>query len=98
MQPVIKLIMDARKTAPAAMSFTSFIAGWTDLLTTFESFSIEVLIISRLRTSAEQNKIESHSSVCIFNTIPNRKVINAINNSILKFFSELKQYLNPSNA
>jgi hypothetical protein len=68
------------------------------VLTTFESFSIAVLIISRLRTSAQQNRMASHSLAPIFKTIANTKPIDATINSILKFFSDLKQYFIPCHA
>ena len=89
---VIKLIIDTRRTAPGAISLTSFITGWTDALTTFESFSIAVLIISRLRTSAQQNRMASHSLTFILKTIANMKTIDVIINQDKNEFSKTLRY------
>lgn len=96
--PVIKLIMDTRQTAPAAISFTCFISILIDVVTMFESFSIVVFIISNPNTSAEQKRTASHSEPDILKTIPQKKAIAATINCIRKFFSEQQQYFIPCHA
>ena len=96
--PVIKLTTDAMQTAPAAISFTSLITGWIDSVTTFESFSMVVLIISSDSTSAEQKSTDNHSVDDTLKTTPKKNVIEAITNWIRKFFSKTEQCFIPCNA
>ena len=71
MQPIIKEIIAANKTAEADMSFTFFIVTLKSGQTRSHSFSIAELIISRLKTAEKQIKITSHSALLIENKIPN---------------------------
>jgi hypothetical protein len=62
-QPIIKEIIAENKTAEAAMSFTFFMVKLKSGQTRSHNFSIAELIISRLKTTAKQIKITSHSAL-----------------------------------
>ena len=87
MQPIIKEIIAENKTAEADMSLTFFIVKSKVGQTRSHNFSIAELIISRLKTTAKQIKITSHSALLIENEIPKTTTNIEITNCTWKFFS-----------
>ena len=61
MQPMIKEIIAENNTAPAHISFTFFIVRLNSGQTRSHNFSIAELIISKLKITAKQIKMISHS-------------------------------------